>query len=214
MSEDIVICDKCGKPTKKDNVYCVNCGALVESSKPFSTDKEKGSDISTSPPPIKKKLKAYHKVIIFFVVVIGVDLLISLIVMAGFSLPASGYFPVFLGLFFLVLIVVGIIWGLASSSSVHVGGGGGGFEGCGYVIGGIIAIVIAVPIWIITVFSQIVSAIAEAIGQAISDAINNFFSGLFEGIEIPGFEPFLFIGLFLVLSIFIIYTYHLKAVKK
>jgi len=214
MSEDVVICNKCGKPTKKDNVYCVHCGSLVDSSVPFSTNKEKGSDISASLPPIKKKLKAYHKVIIFFVVVIGVDLLLSLIIMAGFSLPASGYFPVFLGLFFLVLICVGIVWGLATSSSVHVGGGGGGLEGCGYVIGGIIAIAIAVPIWIITVFSQIVSAVAAAIGQAISDALSNFFSGLFEGIEIPGFEPFLFIGLFLVLSIFIIYTYHLKAVKK
>ncbi len=213
MSEDVIICSKCGKPTKKDNVYCVHCGALVESAKPFSTDQAKPY-ISTTPPPPKKKLKAYHKVIIFFVVVIGVDLLLSLIVMAGFGLPGTGYFPVFLGLFFLVLIVVGIIWGLASSSSVHVGGGGGGFEGCGYVIGGIIAIIIAVPIWITTVFSQIVSAVAEAIGQAISDAISNFFSGLFEGIEIPGFEPFLFIGLFLVLSIFIIYTYHLKAGKK
>ncbi|MFX1495180.1 MAG: hypothetical protein ACFFBZ_12915 [Promethearchaeota archaeon] len=212
MSEDVIICSKCGKPTKKDNVYCVHCGALLESAKPFSFDQEKRPDINVSPPPAKKKLKAYHKVIIFFVVVIGVDLILSLIIMTGFGLPGSGYFPVFLGLFFLVLICVGIVWGLAASDSVHVGGGA--TEGCGYVIGGIIAIIIAVPIWIATVFSQIVSAIAEAIGQAIANALNNFFSGLFEGLEIPGFEPFLFIGLFLVLSIFIIYTYHLKAGKK
>ncbi len=211
MSEDVIICSKCGKPTKKDNVYCIHCGALLEPTAPFSVDRKIASDISTTPPKVKRKLKAYHKVIIFFTVVIVVDLLMSVIITAAFSLPPSGYFPVFLGLFFLVLICVGIVWGLAASDSVHIGGGD--FEGCAYVIGGIIAIIIAVPIWIATAFAAIAGAIVEAIGQAISNAISSFFSGLFEGIEIPGFEPFLFIGLFLILSIFIIYTYHLKAGK-
>ena len=82
---------------------------------------------------------------------------------------------------------------------------------------GIIVAIIAIPAYIFTIFQAIVGAVFAGIGEAINNAINNaissFFSELFSGIEIPGFEPFLFVGLFLVLSFFIIYRYHLKAKK-
>lgn len=209
MLEDEELCNKCGKPNKKGTRYCIHCGALFESASPqFPT--EPTSPISPTTPPTKKqktKLKAYHKVLIYFAIVAVVNLILSYIIMRGFNLAPTGYFPIFGGVFLLSMLLVGIFWGAGAV------GGADAIEGigyCGAITIGIILAAIMIPVWIFMALAPIVGAIFSAIGQAISDAINNFFSQLFADIEIPGFEPFLFIGLFLVLSIIIIYKFHFK----
>lgn len=209
MSGKEIICNMCGKLTKIDNVYCIHCGAYLGTHEKTPSDAQKPSFVSASPPKTKKKLKIGYRILIFFSVVIAVNFLVSYFVVLGFQLPPTGYFPVFGGMLILVLIIGGMIWGAASSGSIDVSG----MEGCGYVIGIIIAIVIGVPIYIFTVLGSIVQVIAQSIGNAINDAINSFFSQLFAGIEIPGFEPLLFFGLFLLLSFLIVYSYHLKVKK-
>ena len=208
MAEEEVKCDKCGTLNQRDNIYCTSCGNLlrISSGEPITF-----RDSTPSTEKKKIKLKAYHKIIIFFVVVIIVDLILSTFVMAGFRIPIEGYFAIFGGMFFLSLIVVGIFWGISSSKSVSYSD----FEGCGYVIGAIFIVALVIPLFVFTILgaiaSAIGSAIAEAIGNAISEAFNNFFSELFEGIEIPGFEPFLFILIFIILSVITAYGYHLRA---
>ncbi|MFX1498820.1 MAG: hypothetical protein ACFFBH_14950 [Promethearchaeota archaeon] len=209
MSGEDIVCDKCGKLTKRDNAYCIHCGAYLGTHEKTPSEAPKPSFVSAKPPKTKKKLNIGYKILIFFSVVIAVNFLVSYFVMLGFQLPPSGYFPVFGGMLILVLIIGGVIWGAASSGSIDVGD----MEGCGYAIGIIIAIVIGVPIYIFTVLGSIVQAIAQSIGNAINDAINSMFSQLFSGIEIPGFEPLLFFGLFMLLSFLIVYSYHLKVKK-
>jgi len=216
MSEDEIICSNCGKPNKKDSKYCIDCGASLELPAKFVEDTGKISDIldtttTKTPPKVKKKITFPYKVLIYFAIVAVVDFIISLIVMLGFGLGPDAYFPLYLGLFLLSMLVVGIFWGgiaLGGSDAVEAIGT------CGGVVIAIIAIGLSIPIYIITVLGPIVGAIFKAIGDAISTAINNFFTALFENIEIPGFEPFLFIGLFMVLSTIIIYKYHLNTKKK
>jgi len=207
MLEDEELCSKCGTPNKKGTRYCIQCGALFESASPqFPTE----PTISPTRPPTKKqktKLKAYHKVIIYFAVVAVVNFILSYIVMTGFGLTPNSYFPIFGGVFLLSMIIVGVFWGAGSL------GGAEAIEGigyCGAITIGVIIVAIMIPIWIFMALAPIVGAIFSAIGEAISNAINNFFSELFADIEIPGFEPFLFVGLFLVLSIIIIYKFHFK----
>ncbi len=206
MLEDEELCSKCGKPNKKGTRYCIHCG---ESTSPqFPT--EPTTPLGPTTPLIKEqktKLKSYHKVIIYFAIVAVVNFIISFIIMRGFNLASTGYFPIFGGVFLLSMLIVGIFWG-----AVAVGGADAieGIGYCGAITIGIILVGIAIPVWIFMALAPIVGAIFSAIGQAISDAINNFFSELFADIEIPGFEPFLFIGLFLVLSIIIIYKFHFK----
>ncbi len=216
MSEDEIICNNCGKPNKTDSKYCIDCGASLEVPAKIMEDTGKVSDIFATttpktPPKIKKKTKFPYKVLIYFAIVAVVNFIIALLVMLGFGLGPDAYFPLFFGLFLLSMLVVGVFWGaiaLGGSDAVEAIGT------CGAVVIAIIAIGISIPIYIITVLGPIVGAIFKAIGDAISNAISNFFTALFENIEIPGFEPFLFIGLFMVLSILIIYKYHLNAKKK
>ncbi|MFX1304564.1 MAG: zinc-ribbon domain-containing protein [Promethearchaeota archaeon] len=213
MSEDEIICNNCGKPNKKDSKYCIDCGALIAvPTQEYTPDTGKISDITSITPPkkLKKKITFPYKILIFFGIVAFVNFILSYIVMIGFALTPDSYFPIFGGMFLLSMLMVGIFWGAYSI------GGADAIEGIGYCGAFAVAIIlvgIAIPVWIIFALAPIVGAIFTAIGQAISNAINSFFTALFENIEIPGFEPFLFIGLFMVLSIIIIYKYHLNAKK-
>jgi hypothetical protein len=221
MNEDEIICSKCGKPNEKDINYCIHCGASIEATAAdFSRDAETISDISSTKPPTKKQERAKrsfketkfpYKILIYFGIVALVNSLISLFVMMGFALNPSSYFAIFLGCFLLSMLVVGIFWGaiaVGGSDAIETVGT------CGAVFIAIILASIAIPIWIFAALAPIAGAIFSAIGDAISNAINNFFSALFENIEIPGFEPFLFIGLFIALSVLIVYKYHRNTKKK
>ena len=209
MSENEVMCSNCGTLNKKDSIYCVDCGVLLKTAM---------SDMLTTTPPTKKESKSSYKefkfpykVLIYFGIVVVVNFILSLLILMGFALGANSYFAVFFGVFLLSMIIVGVFWGAAkagSSDAVEAIGV------CGGIVIASIVIALAIPIYIFTTLAPIVGAIAAQIGEAISNALNNFFSSLFEDIEIPGFEPFLFIGLFIVLSIFIVYRYHLVAKRK
>ncbi|MFX1452469.1 MAG: zinc-ribbon domain-containing protein [Promethearchaeota archaeon] len=216
MSENEVTCPKCGKVNRKDSKYCIQCGNTLEEIEKVSFEEKYGlnkpvsSISSTTPPKIRKKIKPLYKVLIFFAVATIVNFIFAAIIMGAFHLSGNAYLSLFFGLYILSIILTAIFWGAGTYTHVHGGGG----EACGIIIGGIVVAIIAIPAYIFTIFQAILGAVFASIGEAINNAINNaissFFSELFSGIEIPGFEPFLFVGLFLVLSIFIIYRYHLK----
>jgi hypothetical protein len=125
-------------------------------------------------------------------------------VTSGFALPAHLILGTFFSFYFLCMIVIGIIW-----LAVYFGGAEGA-EAMGYVCGVVIAIAIAVPFYLITVFSTVASEIGSRISQAVNDAL----SEAFEDVEVPGFEPFLFISVFTLASIIVIHRYHLMTRKK
>ncbi|GAG38548.1 unnamed protein product [marine sediment metagenome] len=130
--------------------------------------------------------------------------------MQGFNLGSNTFVPIFFGVFLLSMIVVGVFWGAAeagSSDAIEA------FGMCGGIALAIFVVALFIPLWIFTVLGPMVAGIAAAIGEAISNAIEGFFSNMFADIEIPGFEPFLFIGIFMVLSILIIYKFHLNSKK-
>ncbi|MFW9864682.1 MAG: zinc-ribbon domain-containing protein [Candidatus Thorarchaeota archaeon] len=220
MSENEVICPKCGKVNRKDSKYCIQCGNSLEEiekvsfEEKYRLDKPVSSISSTTPPKIRKKIKPLYKVLIFFAVATIVNFIFAAIIMGAFQLPGNAYLSLFFGLYILSIILTAIFWGAGTYTHVHGGGG----EAVGIIIGGIVVAIIAIPAYIFTIFQAILGTIFASIGEVINNAINNaissFFSELFSGIEIPGFEPFLFVGLFLVLSFFIIYRYHLKVKNK
>ncbi|MFX1480189.1 MAG: zinc-ribbon domain-containing protein [Promethearchaeota archaeon] len=219
MSENEVTCPKCGKVNRKDSKYCIQCGNTLEGIEevPFEEKYRPVSPVnsisSTKPPKIRKKIKTPYKVLIFFAVATIVNSIFAAIIMGAFHLPGNAYASLFFGLYILSIILTGIFWGAGT-----YGISADTAQACGVIIGGIVIAIVAIPIYIFTLFEAIVGSIFAGIGDAINDAINNavnsFFSELFSGIEIPGFEPFLFVGLFLGLSFFIIYRYHLKAKNK
>jgi hypothetical protein len=129
--------------------------------------------------------------------------------MNGFAIPVVEFGRLYLIFFFVVAFSIGVLW-LAGKNSSFSGGSAGGMEGCAYVIGAVVAIAIAVPAFLATTFSTVATSIGTKINDAISEAINNAFTEMFADVEIPGFEPLLFLGLFAMLSIVIVYRYHLK----
>ena len=211
MSEDQVKCNNCGSLNNKNSKYCIDCGKTL--GVPLITPNQYGeiSDItSAKPPKEKKKLKIQYKVLIYFGVVAIVNSIIATLVMQGFNLGSNTFVPIFFGVFLLSMIVVGIFWGAAeagSSDAIEA------FGMCGGIALAIFVVALFIPLWIFTVLGPMVAGIAAAIGEAISNAIEGFFSNMFADIEIPGFEPFLFIGIFMVLSILIIYKFHLNSKK-
>jgi hypothetical protein len=102
------------------------------------------------------------------------------------------------------MIVIGLIW-----LAVYFGGAEGA-EAAAYGCGVVIAIGIAVPFYLMTVFTTVASEIGSRISQAISDALSEAFSD----VEVPGFEPFLLISVFVLASLIVIYRYHLMTRKK
>jgi len=211
MSEDQVKCNNCGSLNNKNSKYCIDCGKTL--GVPLITPSQYGeiSDItSAKPPKEKKKLKIQYKVLIYFGVVAIVNSIIATLVMQGFNLGSNTFVPIFFGVFLLSMIVVGVFWGAAeagSSDAIEA------FGMCGGIALAIFVVALFIPLWIFTVLGPMVAGIAAAIGEAISNAIEGFFSNMFADIEIPGFEPFLFIGIFMVLSILIIYKFHLNSKK-
>ena len=229
-------CEKCGTINKKIDIYCVNCGALLDTPKIFSIDQGKKNNISIIDR--YKQLNLGFKVALYFGIVVLVNLVLSLILMTSLGLPIESYFFLFLGFFFLTMIIVGIIWNIAVTSDFSAQ--------LGKAIGHIIAwtfliLIIVIPIYVIFALPSMLESMAitislppavdaalEAINDAISNAFANIlnalivvpmkemannigeaFSSAFESVEVPGFEPFLLITIFVIASIFIIYRYHL-----
>ncbi len=175
--------------------------------------------------PHKKRL---GKVIGFFVALFLINALISVFVMQGFRLPTAGYWAVFLGVFLLSFIITGVVFLVAKTDAIHSGGG----QAAGVVIGVIILLAIVIPVYITNALAPIISGIgsvfgdmmgdmaesivngiANTIGQAISNMFSDITSQVFENVEVPGFEPVLFLGLTALLSLYIIYSYHRKVKK-
>ncbi len=199
--------------------------ALGTTSKPSDkTGKIRFRDLSTG-----------YKVLAFFIIVAVVDLVASFIFVGGYHLPLNTYFMIFMGFFILYMIIVGLIWAVSFNSDFA----NAALKGCAAIFGIILLLAILIPIYIIYVLPEILgslsfsSPVLEELGQritdAISNALNNFFESIFQQIgnsiktswenafadvEVPGFEPFLFLGLFVSFSIFIIYKYHLAIKKK
>jgi len=212
MSEDQIKCNNCGSLNDKTGKYCIDCGKAIGVPLITPDQSEKIIDISSSykPPKEKKKLKFQYKILIYFGVVLIVNSIITSLVVQGFNLGSNSFVPIFFGVFLLSMIVVGIFWGageLGGSDAVEAVGM------CSAIAAATFVVILFIALWIFTVLGPMVGAIANQIGEAISNAINNFFSNLFADIEIPGFEPFLFIGIFMVLSILIIYKFHLNSKK-
>lgn len=212
MSQDEIPCGKCGKLVRKDLTYCNYCGSLLQPG-PTSPSTPIQPTSSTPPPttPIKTKTKVPYKTITYFAVVAVIDLLVSFLVMSGFQLPVSSFGQLYLIFFFVVAFSLGLLWLAGSNASFR--GSASGYEGCGYFIGAIVAIAIAVPAFLATTFSTIATSIGKKINDSINEAISNAFTEMFADVEIPGFEPLLFLGLFAMLSIIIMYRYHLKTKK-
>ncbi|HUW88978.1 MAG TPA: zinc ribbon domain-containing protein [Candidatus Nanopelagicaceae bacterium] len=213
MSQDKIRCSKCGNLVQKDLTYCIHCGSLLEPA-PTSSPAPIQSTSSTPPPttPIKTKTNIPYKTIIYFAAVALIDLIVSFFVMNGFQLPIASFGQLYLIFFLVVAFSLGLLW-LAGANTSSSGGSGGGYEGCGYVIGAIVGIAIGVPIILASTFSTIATSIGDAISEAINNAISDAFTEMFADVEIPGFEPLLFLGLFAMLSIIIMYRYHLKTKK-
>lgn len=183
-----------------------------------------------------RNLNAGSKVLAFFIIVALVDFIASFIFVVGYRLPLNAYFMLFVGCFIFFMIFVGLIWGVAANSDfAH-----SALKGCAAIFGIILLLVIIIiPIYFIVALPPIVGSLSfsspaleelvQRITDAISNAFNNFIQSIFRDIgdsiktswenafadvEVPGFEPFLFLGLFISLSIFIIYKYHLAIKKK
>lgn len=181
------------------------------------------------------ELSTGYKVLAFFIIVAVVDLVASFIFVFGYHLPLNTYFMLFVGFFILFMIIVGLIWGVAAGSDFA----NAALKGCAAIFGIILLLAIIIPIYVIYALPSIVGSFSfsspalEELGQritdAISNALNNFIGSIFREIgdniktswenafadvEVPGFEPFLFLGLFISLSIIIIYKYHLTIKKK
>lgn len=233
-------CKKCGQINIKSVIYCVNCGAILDKPELFSISQGKKNDISKIGR--YKQLNLGFKVALYFGIVVLVNLVLSLILMLSLGLPIESYFFLFLGFFFLIMIIVGIIGTITVTSdfSAHLA------KAIGKIIGAIILIlIIVIPIYILIAlpsmfgslsitmsFSPETNAILEAINNAIIGIFEAFFNALVldpisqifsgwgenieesvENVEVPGFEPFLLITTFVIASIFIIYRYHLIARK-
>ncbi|MBY9015205.1 MAG: hypothetical protein KGD68_05880 [Candidatus Lokiarchaeota archaeon] len=213
MSQDEIRCIKCDNLVQKDLTYCIHCGTLLKPA-PTSSPPPNQPTSSIPPPttPIKAKTNVPYKTIIYFAVVALIDLIVSFLVMNGFALPTSSFGQLYLIFFFVVAFSLGLLW-LAGANTSSRGGSGGGYEGCGYIIGAIVGIVIGIPIILVSIFSTIATSIGNAISEAINNAISDAFTDMFADVEIPGFEPLLFLGLFAMLSIIIMYRYHLKTKK-
>jgi hypothetical protein len=201
MSQDDIQCSKCGKLVQKDLTYCTHCGSLLGHVPPSSPT----HSLTT---PSKTKRKVPYKTITFFIAVALIDLLVASLVLNGFQLPVASFGQLYLIFFFVVAFSLGVLWLAGANSSFS--GGGSGMEGCAYVCGAIIAIAIAVPLFLASTFSTIATSIGEKINDAINQAISDAFTEMFADVEIPGFEPLLFLGLFAMLSLIIVYRYHLK----
>ncbi len=202
MSEDKIICGKCGKKVNRAQ-YCGECGASLDKDSK-SKDIHNKYSIPGSVKPSKKKggLKLGFRILIFFLIIGVVNLFITAIVMNGFDIPGSQFALIFFSIFFLTLIIGGIVW----LGIEHPGFDFEGASACAYVLFAIVAIIIAIPVYIINAIGPIFKAQMDELGESIS----NFFSELSEGIEVPGFEPVLFVTLLIALSMFIVYRYHLK----
>ena len=237
MSEDEVICNVCRKLTKRSHKYCMHCGSLLTPYSPFAPQETQETIPSDKISKFSiKDLSPGYKVLAFFIIVAVVDLVASLIFVVGYHLPFGTYFMIFVGFYILFMIVVGLLWAVAANSDFA----NAAFKGCAAIFGIVLLLaIIIIPIYVIYALPSIVGSISfsspalEELGQkitdAISNALNNFIESIFREIgnsikeslenafadvEVPGFEPFLFLGLFILLSIFIMYKYHLTIKKK
>lgn len=234
-------CGKCGQINKKSDIYCVNCGILLDTPEIFLTDQEKIDQGKTNDISIIDRFKQLNfgfKMALYFGIVVLVDLVLSIILMLSLGLPIESYFFLFLGFFLLTMGIVGIIWNIAVTSdfSAHLGKAISRM-----IVWIIIFLIIIIPIYVLFALPSMLGSLSvtislppavntaiEAINDAITgvfeaflkafvlDPISEMFSSLGDSIdesvsnvEVPGFEPFLLISIFLIASIIIIYKYHL-----
>ncbi|MFX1273422.1 MAG: hypothetical protein ACFFBP_15455 [Promethearchaeota archaeon] len=148
----------------------------------------------------------------YFIVVTLANILLTTIVVFGFALPPESILGTFIGLYFVCMLVIGLIW-LAAVFGVNLEG----IEVVGVVIGVILGIVIGVPLLLISLFATAFKSIGDYISTRVNEAINNaftqFFENVLEDVEVPGFELLLLITLFIIISMIIIYSYHRKVTK-
>ena len=177
-------------------------------------------------------LSAGYKVLAFFIIVALSDFLASFIFVSVFKLPLNTYFMIFVGFYVFFMIFVGLIWGAAANLDFA----NELLKGCGAIFGIILLLMILIPIYVIYALPGIIESMSfsspalEELGQriteGISNALDNFIRSIFqeigdnirntwddafEDVEVPGFEPFLFSGLFAIIAFVIIYDYHRKA---
>ena len=226
-------CYHCGSSLEKEPQI-----SMQETQEKLSATLDTGS-ISDGSIPMGKKLNfrigdlsAGYKVLAFFIIVSIIDLFGSFVFVAAFKLPLDTYFMIFVGFYIFFMIFVGLIWGAATS----VDFANELLKGCGAIFGIILLLMILIPLYVIYALPGIIDSLdfsspaLEEIGQriteGISNAFENFFRSIFQGIgdniksswddafedvEVPGFEPFLFGGIFAIIAFVIIYNYHRKA---
>ena len=90
MSQDKIVCPKCGRLVRKDIKHCQFCGALLEPepstpSTPSLTPFQPSA--STKPPKTKKNFP--YRTLAFFIIVGIIDLLATFLVISGAQLPVS-----------------------------------------------------------------------------------------------------------------------------
>ena len=240
MTEEEKRCEKCGYINKKGAIYCFSCGSKLDTTEILPLDQGKMNTVSKIDR--YKQLNLGLKVALYFGIVAIVDLLLSLILMFSLGLPIESYFLLFLGFFILIMIIVGTIGKITVSSDfkAHLAKAIGHIILAIILILIIVIpiyIIFALPLTFGS-FSYTMStppaleAIIESINNAITNAMASFinaffiepikevgkgigesFESAFDSIEVPGFEPFLLITIFVIASIFIIYRYHLIARK-
>ena len=132
---------------------------------------------------------------------------VSFSIMNGFALPTSSFGPLYLIYFLVIAYSLGLIWIAAKYETSNENYGG--VLNCMAVVG----MIIGIPIILAIAYPTIAPSIGEKINNAISEALNNAFTDMFADVEVPGFEPLLFLGVFAMLSIIIMYRYHLKTKK-
>ena len=221
MSDDMITCWNCGKYVKKTK-YCKECGAPIshfdEMEPPVSRPDERSAPQNVSQIPYfgkgieskNGKMKLYNKLIIFLIVIAGIDAIVSYALLSSFQFTIDTFAPIFFGFFFLILLLGGVVWG-----SIE-GGSAADMEGCGYAVGIILGIVLAAamtPFYIANALPSIVPDIASRINDRIAEAVTNAASDVIDDVEVPGFEPIIFTFVISICSLLIIYRYHLKNKK-
>ncbi|MFX1274858.1 MAG: hypothetical protein ACFFBP_14575 [Promethearchaeota archaeon] len=242
MSYEEIRCKDCGVVVSKEDIHCKGCGApLKPISTGVADNKTETSSLLSSKLEKWKSLKPGYKKLTFYIIVTVADLITSLIVMVSAGLPLDIYWILFFGLYLLILIIGTIIKGAIVDSEIkdHLAKG---IAIMIFVVLFIVIIVIPlylitffqlflgtisftidIPPGLQAIFDQISNAILQAMSNILGniwETLKAMFSPAIESInqsldniEVPGFEPILLISVLVVISIMIIYKYHLKVKK-
>ncbi|MFX1273420.1 MAG: hypothetical protein ACFFAT_00130 [Promethearchaeota archaeon] len=136
------------------------------------------------------------------------SIITAAIIVRGFNIPESDVLGTFIGSFFICMPLIGIPW-LLGILTVNLDISD---KECLAVISLILGFAAAVGSFFLF-FHVIFKSIGDLIFQQISNAFTAHWSSVLEDVEVPGFEPFLIITVFIVISIVIIYSYHISIQK-